>query len=89
MNLQLSDQLDENANNLSAGQKQFISLIKLFANNYSLVLLDEALENLDLNILEKIKPLLQEHLHDALVLEISHRQNYLFDAKELNCEQFK
>lgn len=89
MNLQLSDQLDENANNLSAGQKQFISLMKLFANNYSLVLLDEALENLDLNILEKIKPLLQEHLHDALVLEISHRQNYLFEAKELNCEQFK
>ena len=89
MNLQLSDHLDSNAKNLSAGQKQFLLLMKLFSGNYSLVLLDEAFENLDFNILEDLQTVLKKRLENNLVLEISHRKNYLFDAKELDCEQFK
>ena len=89
MNLQLSDHLDSNAKNLSAGQKQFLLLMKLFSGNYSLVLLDEAFENLDFNILEDLQKILKKRLQNNLVLEISHRKNYLFDAKELDCEQFK
>lgn len=90
MNLQLADHLDDGGKNLSAGQKQFVSLMKIFASDYSLVLLDEAFENLDLNILNALLPVLQKCLAKTLVLEISHRKNYLFtDAKELDCEQFK
>ena len=89
MNLQLSDHLDSNAKNLSAGQKQFLLLMKLFSGNYSLILLDEAFENLDFNILEDLQTVLKKRLENNLVLEISHRKNYLFDAKELDCEQFK
>ena len=90
MNLQLADHLDDGGKNLSAGQKQFVSLMKIFASDYSLVLLDEAFENLDLNILNALLPVLQKRLAKTLVLEISHRKNYLFtDAKELDCEQFK
>lgn len=89
MNLSLHQVIDEYGKNISAGQKQFISLMKLFSSNYSLILLDEAFENLDEDIIELLFPILKDLLEDKIVIEVSHRKTYLFDAMEVNCERFK
>lgn len=75
---------------LSAGQKQAISLLPLFASKYDILLLDEAFENLDnitfKKLCEKIKAI-QKH---AIVIEVSHSRKFLFsNSEEVNLEDFK
>lgn len=87
--LQLSTTIYDNGNNLSSGQKQCISLMKIFSKNPSLIILDEAFENLDLNILNSFKEILKDYLQNSIVIEISHNKNYLFEEGVIDCEQFK
>ncbi|MGX9358515.1 cysteine peptidase family C39 domain-containing protein [Mycoplasma sp. 128] len=88
--LSLADQIVLNGENFSAGQKQFIQLLKLFANENEVVLLDECFENIDLNIFEKLKPFLQKLLSKKIVIEVSHSQKYIFEkAKVVNFDEFK
>lgn len=89
INLKLSTEIHKGGKNLSSGQKQFISLMKIFSKNPSLVILDEEFENLDLHISNILKKILKKHLKNSIVIEISHNKNYLFYEKEINCEEFK
>lgn len=89
LNLNLHDYVEEFGKNISSGQKQFIHLLKLFSSNYSLILLDEAFENLDNEILEEFQNILRKRLNKQIVVEISHRKTYLFNGGEINCELFK
>lgn len=89
MNLSLSKNIENGGENLSSGQKQFISLMRLFSFDPSLVLLDESFENIDEKILSNVIPKLKKYLSKKLVVEVSHNNNYIFDGKEINCELFK
>lgn len=89
MNLNFHTLIEEGGRNLSSGQKQFISLMKIFSSNYSLVLLDEAFENMDKKIIDQIFSKLRIYLKEKIVIEISHQKNYLFNEREINCELFK
>lgn len=89
MNLNLSTTIEDNGKNLSLGQKQFIFIMKLFAFEYSLVLLDEVFENINAIQLEKIIHILSKHLKNKIVIEISHQSNYIFNSKEINCEEYR
>lgn len=90
LNLPLSSDFLIVTDMLSAGQKQAISLLPLFASKYDVLLLDEAFENLDNNtfkkLCEKIK-VIQKH---AIVIEVSHSRKFLFsESEEVNLEDFK
>ena len=89
MNLNLNTKIDDGGKNLSSGQKQFISIMKIFSNDYSVILFDESFENIDNEILKIIFPKLKKYLENKIVVEVSHRKNYLFNKKEVNCELFK
>lgn len=88
MNIALEDKILNNGENLSISQKQFIALMKIFSNDYSVVLLDEVFENLDKEIKNNLIEIFKEDLKRKIVLEISHGNNYIFSGKEINCEEF-
>ena len=88
MDVKLSTKIDEGGKNLSSGQKQFVTLMKLFSFNPSLILLDEAFENIDQDNLKLIFDQLRIHLKNKIVIEVSHRKNYLYKGKEIDCELF-
>lgn len=89
MNLSLSTTIEDNGRNISIGQKQFIFIMKLFAFDYSLVLLDEVFENINPTQLEKIICILNKHLENKIVIEVSHQSNYIFNSKKINCEEYR
>ncbi|UUM19229.1 Mbov_0121 family peptidase domain-containing ABC transporter [Mycoplasma sp. 1018B] len=84
MKINLNMMLKENASNLSAGQRQFISLLKLFTKKYKLIILDEAFENLDNDIKKDLKIMIKDYQCDALFIEVSHTNNFIFTNKEIN-----
>ncbi|MBD5423195.1 MAG: ATP-binding cassette domain-containing protein [Mycoplasma sp.] len=88
MDVKLSTKIEEGGKNLSSGQKQFVTLMKLFSFNPSLILLDEAFENIDQDNLKLIFDQLRIHLKNKIVIEVSHRENYLYKGKEIDCELF-
>lgn len=85
--LDLKTQMSNNGNNFSSGQKQMIILLRLFTKQYSLILLDEAFENLDTNITEKIFKAIKEYQNESLFIEISHSKKFIFKNKEVELEQ--
>lgn len=89
MNLDLYQNIEDGGKNISLGQKQFISLMKIFSKDFSLIILDEAFENLDKNMIKKLMKILKEELENKMTIEISHQDNYLFNGKEINCDSFK
>lgn len=89
MDLSLSTKIEDDGKNLSVGQKQFIFIMKLFAFDYSLVLLDEVFENINAIQLEKIIHILNRYLENKIVIEISHQNNYIFNSKNINCEEYR
>ena len=88
MNLELNNNICDDGKNLSIGQKQFIYLLKIFAQDPSLVLLDEIFENIDLNFKEILFPILKDYLENKITIEVSHQNNYIFEGKEIDNESF-
>ena len=88
MNLELNNNISDDGKNLSIGQKQFIYLLKIFAQDPSLVLLDEIFENIDLNFKEILFPILKDYLENKITIEVSHQNNYIFEGKEIDNELF-
>ena len=88
MNLELNHNIEDNGKNLSLGQKQFIYLLKIFASNPSLVLLDETFENIDINFKKILFPILKDYLQNKVTIEVSHQNNYVFEGREINIELF-
>lgn len=88
MNLELNNNICDDGKNLSIGQKQFIYLLKIFAQDPSLVLLDEIFENIDLNFKEILFPILKDYLENKITIEVSHQNNYIFEGKEIDNELF-
>ncbi|WP_281272062.1 ATP-binding cassette domain-containing protein [Mycoplasma struthionis] len=71
-NLSLNKKIEDNGNNLSSGQKQIVNLLVLFTKKFDLVLLDEAFENVSIEIFEQLKLAILDFQKDAIFIEISH-----------------
>ncbi|WP_117275096.1 Mbov_0121 family peptidase domain-containing ABC transporter [Mycoplasmopsis edwardii] len=68
----------KNVNELSKGQIAIIKILKIFLNDYDVIIFDESFENLNQNVFKTLKEVLQEYLNDKLVIEISHTDRYIF-----------
>ncbi len=87
LNINLNLKMENNAANLSSGQKQVVSILKIFTKKYFLILLDEAFENVDKNNLTLIIAKINK-FQSCLKIEISHSKKYLTSGKRLNIEKF-
>ncbi len=86
-NIELETTILNNGDNFSSGQKQLIKLLPLFARTYSIILIDEGLENLDIETRRKISNKIKEHQSNAKFIEISHTGKFISEAKSINIEK--
>lgn len=78
-NLKLDMFIEENGFNLSGGQRQRIVLARSLLNNFKVLLLDEALSEVDAKLERKILKNIMERYKDKIVILVSHR----LDNKDL------
>lgn len=67
--------LNSNLTILSEGQKQRISLARIFLKNYSVIILDEATSSLDINNEQEILRNVKAENPNAILIIISHRES--------------
>ncbi|MBU4692010.1 ATP-binding cassette domain-containing protein [Mycoplasma zalophi] len=87
VNLKLDTTLENNAANLSNGQQAIVNIFSIFANNYSIILLDEVFEHLDEKIFNNLKIILQKHLKNTYTLEVSHSKKYIFNENVIRLNE--
>ena len=83
-NLFFDTKIEDGGMNLSSGQRQLINLLQLFCFSYDLILLDEAFENISINVFTKIKDAIKDFQSEALFIEISHSKKYINNGKIIN-----
>ena len=83
-NLFLDTKIEDGGMNLSSGQRQLINLLQLFCFSYDLILLDEAFENISINVFAKLKDAIKDFQSEALFIEISHSKKYINNGKIIN-----
>lgn len=83
-NLFFDTKIEDGGMNLSSGQRQLINLLQLFCFSYDLILLDEAFENITINVFTKLKDAIKDFQSEALFIEISHSKKYINDGKIIN-----
>lgn len=80
--LNLTMTITNNGQNLSAGQKQLIILLRLLAFRFDVILNDEGLENIDEETVLILKTAIN-NFQTAIFIEVSHGQKYLSMGKEV------
>lgn len=65
--------LDENGNNLSAGNKQKLAIIRALLRKPEIIILDEATSNVDLQSENEINRMLMEMGEEITIIDISHK----------------
>ena len=83
-NLFFDTKIEDGGMNLSSGQRQLINLLQLFCFRYDLILLDEAFENISINVFVKLKDAIKNFQSEALFIEISHSKKYINNGKIIN-----
>ena len=83
-NLFFDTKIEDGGMNLSSGQRQLINLLQLFCFSYDLILLDEAFENISINVFAKLKDAIKDFQSEALFIEISHSKKYINEGKIIN-----
>ena len=83
-NLFFDTTIEDGGMNLSSGQRQLINLLQLFCFSYDLILLDEAFENISINVFAKLKDAIKDFQSEALFIEISHSKKYINNGKIIN-----
>ena len=83
-NLFFDTKIEDGGMNLSSGQRQLINLLQLFCFSYDLILLDEAFENISIDVFAKLKDAINDFQSEALFIEISHSKKYINDGKIIN-----
>ena len=72
--------LDEDASNLSAGQKQLLTIARAFLADQSILILDEATSNVDTRTEVLIQEAMAELRHGRTSFVIAHRLSTIRDA---------
>ena len=83
-NLFFDTTIEDGGMNLSSGQRQLINILQLFCFSYDLILLDEAFENISVNVFAKLKDAIKDFQSEALFIEISHSKKYINNGKIIN-----
>lgn len=83
-NLFFDTKIEDGGMNLSSGQRQLINLLQLFCFSYDLILLDEAFENISIDVFAKLKNAIKDFQSEALFIEISHSKKYINNGKIIN-----
>ncbi|KAL4510575.1 hypothetical protein ABPG72_004729 [Tetrahymena utriculariae] len=69
--------------NLSAGEKQLISISRCLLKNSSIILIDEATSCLDQQTEKKITDLVAEKLQDKTILTVAHKLNTVLQSDRI------
>ncbi|EAR85830.3 ATP-binding ABC transporter (macronuclear) [Tetrahymena thermophila SB210] len=69
--------------NLSAGEKQLISISRCLLKNSSIILIDEATSCLDQQTEKKITDLVAEKLQDKTILTVAHKLNTVLQSNRI------
>ena len=69
--------------NMSAGEKQLISLARVLIHDPSILIMDEATSHIDLETEEMVKNALKVVSKDRTVIVIAHRLSTIFDADKI------
>lgn len=85
--------LDENGNNLSAGNKQKLAIVRALIRKPEIIILDEATSNVDLQSEKEINRMLMNIGEDITIIDISHKISnlnvydrvYYIDNGKLSC----
>lgn len=75
--------ITENASNLSAGEKQVISIARALVKEPSIIILDEATSNIDPNIEKDIKTSLNKILKNNTSIIIAHRLSTIKNSDKI------
>jgi ABC-type transport system involved in cytochrome bd biosynthesis fused ATPase/permease subunit len=77
--------IDTKAEQLSAGEMQFLAICRTLVRNPKLVIFDEATNSIDIDSEPQIWPMIQKALPEATVFVVSHREvsSIHFDHEEV------
>eukprot|EP01017_Pseudomicrothorax_dubius_P004903 TRINITY_DN11113_c0_g3_i2.p1 TRINITY_DN11113_c0_g3~~TRINITY_DN11113_c0_g3_i2.p1 ORF type:complete len:260 (-),score=65.80 TRINITY_DN11113_c0_g3_i2:127-906(-) len=79
----LDMKVGENGNNLSAGEKQLLSISRALVKNSKIILLDEATSNIDPATEKVVQKALQEYFSKSTMLVIAHRINTVMASNKI------
>lgn len=82
-NRKLDSILEAFGNDLSAGQRKKISIIRSLVIDSDLLVMDEPMANLDHLSKEKLRLFLKEHCNDKIVVLVSHEDNFDFINRKI------
>jgi len=75
--------VDNNKKNLSNGEKQLISIARLFMKNKDILILDEATSNLDLETENNIKDAIHKLMKEKTCFIIAHRLSTIINSDKI------
>lgn len=76
----LEQAISENGQNLSSGERQLICICRAILRKSSVVILDEATANIDMNTEQKIQALIESQFKDSTMVTIAHRLNTIIQS---------
>ncbi|MGX7108887.1 ATP-binding cassette domain-containing protein [Facklamia miroungae] len=82
--LELNEKENTLISELSQGMKKKLTLINLFLNNYSLIILDEPFKSVDIKFIYQMKKIILGLKEDSIILISSH----ILDTLEDICDEF-
>ncbi|MCI5745253.1 MAG: ABC transporter ATP-binding protein/permease [Erysipelotrichaceae bacterium] len=82
-NTQLTKEFDKSGLELSGGQKQLLSICRLFTKKYGLIILDEPAASLDPLVEYELNKLILTSFKDTTIILISHRLSSVKDFDEI------
>ncbi|RMA77585.1 putative ABC transport system ATP-binding protein [Metamycoplasma subdolum] len=83
-NLNLNKRIEAGGMFLSSGQRQIINLLRLFAFDYSLIILDEAFENIEESSRKDLMKAISKIHKEKFFIEISHSEQHIFKKHQIN-----
>ncbi|CAD8048099.1 unnamed protein product [Paramecium sonneborni] len=79
----LNTEIQENGDNLSAGEKQLISIARAVLKQSQIILIDEATANIDVDTESKIQQTIQTAFKKCTVITIAHRINTIMHSDKI------
>lgn len=86
LDIKLDSRVISGGNNLSSGQRQIIKLLRLFAFEWKLIILDEAFENIDKDSYEFLANAIDAEYPKTIFIETSHAKRYVRKVAEVAFE---